>query len=1124
MSYNKFSIKLLSIFVFVTIGFVALLFTSNTQFFGIEASAWGSGDYGGGCCDDGGGDDGGGNGGGGGGDHGDGGDGSQYNPVCTLSVDPDSITDGDKTKLTWTTWRTSSATIDQGIGTVSSSGGSKYVSPSETTTYTMTVQGYFWREATCDATVEVKESAPAPDPSCELYVEPNSITKGESAKVTWSAENAVDSATLTLPRGDRTVNANNPDGSRTISPHNDNILRLVVKNEVGKEASCTADIEVKKPQPAPDPSCEISAHPSTITKGDSSTLSWNTNNAESASINRGIGSVSTGSGDRSVSPDQTRTYTMTVTNEDGKDATCATKVTVEKEPIKRSCDISASAKIVDYKGSVTLNWTTQNYDSVTINGESVDASGSRTFSNITEDTTYRLEATTDDGNHDCTAEVEIICLPKPAPAPVCEIEADPSTITKGDSSTLTWSTDNADSASINQGIGSVSTGSNQSQSVSPSSSRTYTMTVTNEDGKEATCNTHVSVESKPDPEPVFPACPLPDKDGRTIVDFTSNDKLRTDQGSSAARTGLKSVNLDAGEYKVTLVGWDGYKGRENATQPNEIWALNFLSGSDVVATSGNTTDLENRVRETIRTDVVNTSLSVPQDVDGIRGIHPIYPDSSSPNSLYAVCAALDPIEKEPEPEPKPVCKDFSAHPHTITKGDSSTLNWDVKHAHTITINQGVGEVTNKSEQIVSPAQNTTYTLTAYGVDDHKVQCNTTVKVEKPTPEPDPITCEENVNFSASPSRIDRGNTSTLTWSTSGGITDVSINRGIGDVGTSGSEDVSPNTNTTYTLTASDGTDSIDCNTTLRVDAPTTSGGGGGGGAPAPRCELNISDRNIEAGDDVTLTWNGRNVSDVEITNDEGDVIVSTFDRLFGAKRELFSGSRTITPAQSTTYTMVAESGRRTEECTVAVNVEEEDEVTVEEEREQDPLVAGIAVSDTPYTGFDASTMLATTFYGLLTIWGLFVGYVILRRRQGEAVPAFAARAVGGAAEEQRSINPDLFPQQYTPATSGYTASATAATPVAAAWQAAEATAATPAADAGVVVDAAMQTRMDALEQHAHTKRVLVSRDALALFVSRVEEATEQDAFDTVIDFAAAAYPAEDGWVVVNVPRMEYILG
>ena len=647
-------------------------------------------------------------------------------------------------------------------------------------------------------------------------------------------------------------------------------------------------------------------------------------------------------------------------------------------PTTPTCNISINKGTVSYIGeSYRVTWSgTPSSASFFINGSSVSNSGQADFE-FTGPNYDRFRMVGNNGGVECEANVRINFEDKeedkPAPKPTCDISAYPSTITKGDSSTLSWTTNNAESASINQSIGSVSTGSGE-RSVSPNSSRTYTMTVLNEDGKDATCSTTVTVEDTPDPEP------------------------------------------------------------------------------------------------------------------------------------------------------KPVCKDFSAYPHTITKGDSSTLNWDVKHAHTITINQGVGEVTNKSEQVVSPAQNTTYTLTAYGADDHKVQCNTTVKVEKPTPDPDPITCEENVNFSASPSRIDRGNTSTLTWSTSGGITDVSINRGIGDVGTSGSEDVSPNTNTTYTLTASDGTDSIDCNTTLRVDAPTTSGGGGGGGAPAPRCELNISDRNIEAGDDVTLTWNGRNVSDVEITNDEGDVIVSTFDRLFGAKRELFSGSRTITPAQSTTYTMVAESGRRTEECTVAVNVEEEDEVTVEEEREQDPLVAGIAVSDTPYTGFDASTMLATTFYGLLTIWGLFVGYVILRRRQGEAVPAFAARAVGGAAEEQRSVNPDLFPQQYTPATSGYTASATAATPVAAAWQAAEATAATPAADAGVAVDAAMQTRMDALEQHAHTKRVLVSRDALALFVSRVEEATEQDAFDTVIDFAAAAYPAEDGWVVVNVPRMEYILG
>jgi hypothetical protein len=56
------------------------------------------------------------------------------------------------------------------------------------------------------------------------------------------------------------------------------------------------------------------------------------------------------------------------------------------------------------------------------------------------------------------------------------------------------------------------------------------------------------------------------------------------------------------------------------------------------------------------------------------------------------------------------------------------------------------------------------------------------------------------SFTASPSSINQGQSSTLTWTTSGAET-VEIDQGIGDVQSSGSTDVTPTVTTTYTLTA-----------------------------------------------------------------------------------------------------------------------------------------------------------------------------------------------------------------------------------------------------------------------------------------------------------------------------------
>ena len=645
------------------------------------------------------------------------------------------------------------------------------------------------------------------------------------------------------------------------------------------------------------------------------------------------------------------------------------------------------------------------------------------------------------GKHDISNLQFCGFLPTHYDKPMCEgITAKPPTIQQGQSSTLSWTVKNAENVTkltIDQGVGEVT---NQSeQVVSPKYDTTYTLSVFGKYGKlEDTCTTDVYV-TKPDsdPKPTFPECPLSHKEGRTIVDFTSNDKLRSDRDLSRAQTEVKPVNLAAGEYKVTLVGWDGYKNRTTAVQPNEVWALEFLAGSETVATSDRTTDLENKVLEAIGTDVVNTALSVSQDVDGVRGIHPVYPDSSSPNSLYAVCAALDPIEKEPEPEP--------------------------------------------------------------------------------------ISCEANVDFTASPDRIDRGDSSELQWSTTD-VHDISIDRGIGEVATSGSSTVSPSSNTTYTLTATDGTTTIDCPITVRVDqpAPPTRGGGG---SPSPRCELSVSETRVAAGDRVTLTWSGRNVGDIEITDDSNNVIVTTRDRLFAAKRELFSGTQTVRPEVTTTYTMVAESGSRDDICEVTVRVDEDTEVTVVEDREQ-PLVSGIALSQVPYTGFEAGPMLTFFFYTALATWALFVAYLYVRRQQ--QVPQLAV--VNGKTEDpkvQQGVRTGLFPQEYKTAVTASVAPAVKMFGNAPSNLPVEPVA-TPSTEspAAQLVDTQVDEVNDvqsSLERQAHQKRVLVSADVLERFIEKSNEANRNDLFDVLLDMAAASYPAEDGWIVLNLARMEFLL-
>jgi hypothetical protein len=86
----------------------------------------------------------------------------------------------------------------------------------------------------------------------------------------------------------------------------------------------------------------FSASPSTITVGDSSTLSWGVTDATSVTIDHGVGSVASTTGNTSVSPAATTVYTLTATNATGS-VTATTTVTVNPVAITYgSIDINSS--------------------------------------------------------------------------------------------------------------------------------------------------------------------------------------------------------------------------------------------------------------------------------------------------------------------------------------------------------------------------------------------------------------------------------------------------------------------------------------------------------------------------------------------------------------------------------------------------------------------------------------------------------------------------------------------------------------------------------------------------------------------------------------------------------------
>lgn len=95
------------------------------------------------------------------------------------------------------------------------------------------------------------------------------------------------------------------------------------------------------------------------------------------------------------------------------------------------------------------------------------------------------------------------------PMPTVSLTAEPSSIERGKSATLKWSSSNATSASLNQGIGTVPT--TGSREVFPTQTTEYALTVTGPGG-EAMARATVTVRTPPPPAP-----PPPPSDSFTTV-------------------------------------------------------------------------------------------------------------------------------------------------------------------------------------------------------------------------------------------------------------------------------------------------------------------------------------------------------------------------------------------------------------------------------------------------------------------------------------------------------------------------------------------------------------------------------------------------------------------------------
>jgi uncharacterized repeat protein (TIGR01451 family) len=500
---------------------------------------------------------------------------------------------------------------------------------------------------------------------------------------------------------------------------------------------------------------------------------------------------------------------------------------------------------------------------------------------------------------------------------------------------------------------------------------------------------------------------------------------------------------------------------------------------------------------------VDGSVSVSPLADIIYTLTAIGAEDKSVDCTVPVTVSADPV---------PVCQTFIATPGTLPVGGGSVvLDWEVLLATNVSIAPTIGVIGLVGSQSVNITESTTYTLTATDDNGDEVRCTAPITVADLEV---PFTCADNVVFSTSDSSITRGQDTVLNWSTTD-VDTVSIST-INAITLSGTQSVTPANDITYILTATQGSKSIDCPVSVNVS---TGGGGGGGGSSTPRCELDISDTKIKSGEEITLTWDTSRATDVSITDSFGKVIFNTDDFLSSEKDDYFDGSITLKPTRDTEYTLLAERGSRERECSAKVAVG--DDVVVLQTRDQQPLVAGISLSQVPYTGFEAGPVLTIMFYMLLAAWALYIAYVMVIRKQ-TTVPAASATAYTSSNKslenmrQSEELRPDAFVASVKAPAKKVSVIAPSNLPTGAPVIGYQNHAQMVDVNPHQVDD----VLVTGLENRAHAQKALLSSDAVRHFVGTTSGSVERnESLDQVIAEAKKKYPVEDGWVIVNESRM-----
>jgi len=274
--------------------------------------------------------------------------------INSFIADPNSITLGAYSMISWSVSNATRVSIDQGMGSVGLTG-STSVSPDMTTTYTLTATN---ARGSATATTQIlvmgtsSSSVSEGSPIINAFTASSTtVPAGSLTTLNWDVSNA------TSVSINPTVGAVGTSGSTSISPTTTTNYTLTASNATG---TTVATIQVLVTALTPSSSLTglpfihwFSADPESIVAGEVSILSWSVSNADSVTISptivRNLGGSVDASGSAPISPSVTTNYTLTAANAAGTSSETIT-IIVNPQP--------AVSPSLNWAGTWQTNWGT----------------------------------------------------------------------------------------------------------------------------------------------------------------------------------------------------------------------------------------------------------------------------------------------------------------------------------------------------------------------------------------------------------------------------------------------------------------------------------------------------------------------------------------------------------------------------------------------------------------------------------------------------------------------------------------------------------------------------------------------------------------------------------------------